>query len=154
MSFCTTPAASSKSEFVIWPKRFCCDTRFFTISLGNVAGHKMGPNSATGVSVPLGGCQCRSASLTGNQTPPMPCPEASYAPRSSGVGCGTISYSRVGRCVRSRAIHLKSSIAAWTSVDKRMRLSVWWRRASCIRLNNPRLPGNAIYIDRSSKQYR
>lgn len=97
----------------------------------------------------IGGClPCRERQLV-NQTPPMPCAEASHAPINVGA-CGTISFNLVGLEARSFDIQRKSSRALWTCWVRRSRCFSEWRRASCRWLKSPRPPGIPSAMLRSS----
>jgi hypothetical protein len=89
------------------------------------------------------------ADSSGNHTPPAPRPEASCAPTNVGL-VGTNSCMRVGLAARSLRIQSKSANASWKDLVRRRRLPSEERRAACKELNNPRVPGSASDIERSS----
>jgi hypothetical protein len=132
-------------------------TRRDMIAAGNLARQTMGAPARRGVeSAPCGSplsltCSRKSGLCEmGNQTPPMPRPQASPAPSNSGLDWGTNLYSRVGLEDRFFSSQRKSSRQSWTPRLRRMRLLAWWWRASCRRLKSPREPGMASNMDRSS----
>jgi hypothetical protein len=85
-------------------------------------------------------------------TPPMPIPEASWAPNAAGRRAGISSAILVGRLPMSVASQRKSWRTECTTGVRRtlVPLSHRFFRTSCKTLNRPRPPGMASTIDRSS----
>ena len=148
--------ASSRSELLMSPVGLSKVTRRSRMFLGKTTRHRMGRrvvrrwrraepfevNETTRLRRGM-------AESSGNQTPPAPKPEASWAPTRVGA-VGTNSCMRVGLSARSLRIHSKSAKASWKDLVRRRRLPSEERRAACNELNKPRVPGRASDIDRSS----
>jgi hypothetical protein len=148
---------SSRSELVASPFRFENDTSPAWMSRGIVSRQTIGRRLSRRCrrSVPSDRrVRTRAARgvtvRSGNQTPPEPRPEASWAPIKEGC-VGTSSWSHVGRWLRSLWIQRKSFNESWKPWLSRRRRPCLTRIATWTReLKSPRVPGSAMAMDRSS----
>lgn len=137
ISCCAIEPVSSRSLLVMSPCGLLKDTKRCWIVFGKRLRQRMGT-----ISRPTGT----------KWTPPIPSFAASTAPKVAGNISGTSSAILVGLRLRSLANHRKSSRKSCTGLLSRiLRLSsVGCRSASCNVENNPRAPGMAAAMDRSS----
>ena len=127
-------ATNSRSEFVMSPVGFLNETSLFWIDIGKDA---------------LAVFCLETAVLFGFTTPPHANPKASwYFDKTE--SSGTISCIFVGLFSISLCKYRKSSSAACTPFERLLRCFESVRSANCIWLNNPRAPGSAAAMERSS----
>ena len=142
MSCWAMEPANSKLLLVISPRGLQNEERRSQTHCGNRCRHKIG-SMLVSPALEDKGIRC---------TPHMPTPAASNAPSVRGSASGINSAICVGREVKSRTSHQKSSKKPWRVEERRRRLqpvslcqNFSWRTE-----NKPAHPGRAIDIDQSS----